>query len=293
VTAGAGVLLLAHGTPDSLEDMPEYLTRVRGGRPPSPALIEEMTHNYAAIGGRSPLTDITRAQGLALTRELGLPVYVGMRNWHPFIADAIASARSDGVRLLVAIPLAPQYSTLSVAKYQAAVEAVNASELTVRFVSAWYDQPTLLAAFAERLATSQETFLPDVVLFTAHSLPRRVVDAGDPYPEHVRATATALASARGLKKPRIVYQSAGRTDEPWLGPTIEQGLAAVAEEGARRVLLCPVGFVCDHTEILYDLDVVAARFARERGLELARTESLNTSPTFIRALADLAKGQLG
>lgn len=289
----AGVLLLAHGTPDSIDQMPAYLTRVRGGRPPSPALVEEMARNYAAIGGRSPLTDITLAQADALARAIALPVYVGMRTWAPLIADALARAIRDGVRRLVAVPLAPQYSTLSVAKYREAIDAARSPELDVRFVEAWYEHPGLIQAFAEKLTAARSSANPDAVLFTAHSLPTRVVEAGDPYPDHVRATAAAVARRVALGEPRIAYQSAGRTEEPWLGPTIEQALDSLAADGARSVLLAPIGFVCDHTEILYDLDIVARTAALARGLALTRTESLNASPTFIRALADLVGGQLG
>jgi ferrochelatase len=292
MSGNAGVLLLAHGTPESLDQMPEYLTRVRNGRPPSPTLIEEMTRNYAAIGGRSPLTDLTRAQADALARLIERRVYVGMRNWEPLIRGALTEALDDGVRQLVAIPMAPQYSTLSVAKYRDAVEAARPPELSVLFVDAWYDHPGLITAFAEKLMQAQAEVAPDAILFTAHSLPERVIAAGDAYPDHVRATATGVAARAGIGEPRIAYQSAGRTEEPWLGPTIEQMLDTVAGEGARRVLLVPVGFVCDHTEILYDLDILAKAAAQERGLELHRTESLNTSPTFIAALADLVKSRL-
>jgi protoporphyrin/coproporphyrin ferrochelatase len=289
----AAILLLAHGTPDALADMPAYLTRVRGGRPPSDALVAEMTRNYAAIGGRSPLTDITRAQGEALARETGRAVYIGMRNWHPLVSDAIAQAIADGSTRLLAIPLAPQYSTLSVAKYRDAVDRALPADFTVTFIDSWYDHPLLLDAFAEKVRAAQERGPWDAVVFTAHSLPIRVIESGDPYRDHVRATATGVARRAGLAAWSIAYQSAGRTDEPWLGPSLEDTIGVLAAEGRRRVLVCPVGFVCDHTEILFDIDIQAAEAARGRGLELARTESLNTSPTFIRALAALAATALG
>jgi protoporphyrin/coproporphyrin ferrochelatase len=282
------VLLLAHGTPDSLEDMPEYLRRVRGGRPPSEELIEEMRGNYAAIGGRSPLTDITMAQARALVPALGgMPVYVGMRNWSPYIADVLAEAAAAGVRELVAVPMAPQYSTLSVAKYNDAVTAACPREIQVRFVRSWHDDFGLLEAFAEKVRASLRAGPWDRVLFTAHSLPMRVVEKGDPYPEEVAATARGVARLAEVTDVHRAYQSAGRTPEPWLGPSVEDALKAAAEAGARRVLIAPIGFVCDHTEILYDIDVQAQAAARKLGIEIARTESLNTSPTFIRALADL------
>ena len=284
------VLLLAHGTPESLDDMPEYLTRVRGGRPPSPELIQEMRGNYGAIGGRSPLTDITRAQAAALSSALGgTPVYVGMRNWRPFVAEALAEADAAGVRELVAIPMAPQYSTLSVAKYGEAVEASRPSGMQVRFVRSWHGHPGLLDAFAEKLRAALQAGKWDRVLFTAHSLPLRVVAQGDPYPDEVAATARGVAERAGVSAYACAYQSAGRTPEPWLGPPLEEALATAAAEGTRRVLAVPVGFVCDHTEILFDIDVQAAQAARRLGIELGRTESLNTSALFIRALADLVR----
>jgi ferrochelatase len=289
-----GVLLLAHGTPESLDQMPEYLTRVRGGRPPSPELIAEMRSNYAAIGGRSPLTELTRAQGSALAAELGdgTPVYVGMRNWRPFIADVLEEARRDSVTELVALPMAPQYSRLSVGKYREAVEAA-AGSLAVRFVDAWHDHPGLLDAFAERVREALTAGARDLVLFTAHSLPVRVVAEGDPYPEHVRATAAGVAARVERSEWRIAYQSAGRTPEPWLGPSLEEALSTAAADGHRRVLVVPIGFVCDHTEILFDIDVQARAFARERGVDLARSGSLNVAPTFIRALSDVVESARG
>jgi ferrochelatase len=284
------VLLLAHGTPESLDDMPEYLTRVRGGRPPSPELIEEMRGNYGAIGGRSPLTEITLAQASALASALeGMPVYVGMRNWRPYIRDVIAEASLAGVREMVAIPMAPQYSTLSVAKYGEAVEAARPAGMEVRFVRSWHEHPGLLDAFAEKLRAARASGPWDRVLFTAHSLPLRVVTQGDSYPDEVAATARGVAQRAGVTDYGLAYQSAGRTPEPWLGPPLEEALASAAEAGARRVLAVPVGFVCDHTEILFDIDVQAAQAARRLGIEVGRTESLNTSPTFIRALADLVR----
>jgi protoporphyrin/coproporphyrin ferrochelatase len=287
----SGVLLLAHGTPESLDEMPEYLRLVRGGREPSAELVEEMRHNYAAIGGRSPLTDITRAQAAALQRALGdgTPVYVGMRNWKPFVADALRGAAAAGTTDLVALPLAPQYSTLSVGKYREAVERSRPEGMKVRFVESWHDHPGLLDAFAEKLRAARKREEWDEVIFTAHSLPERVVEQGDPYAEQVAATAQGVAERGGLARYLQAYQSAGRTPEPWLGPPLEQVVGELAAQGARRVLVAPIGFVSDHTEILFDIDVQARSLARARRVTLGRTESLNTSPAFIGALADLVR----
>jgi ferrochelatase len=285
------VILLAHGTPESLDQMPDYLARVRGGRPPSPELIAEMTSNYTAIGGRSPLTDITRAQAAALAAELGdgTPVYAGMRNWDPYIADAVAEAVAAGAQELIAIPLAPQFSTVSVAKYQDAVAAAAPPGIPVRTVSSWHDHPGLIAAFAEKVR-AEAPRPEETVLFTAHSLPVRLIENGDPYAAEVAATAAAVARAAGIASYERAWQSAGRTPEPWLGPSVEEALRSLHARGVRAVLAVPIGFVCDHTEILFDIDVQAAREAARLGVALRRTESLNTSPTLIRALADLVRG---
>jgi ferrochelatase len=284
-----GVLLLAHGTPDSLDEMPEYLTLVRGGRPPSDELLAEMRRNYAAIGGRSPLTDLTIAQADALRVELGgTPTYVGMRNWKPFVAEALAQAERDGVEGIVALPMAPQESGLSVGKYREAVERAAPDAMDVRFAMGWHAHPRIVAAFAEKLSEALSPGRRSVV-FTAHSLPLRVIEKGDAYADHVSATAAAVAAQAGVADYRIAYQSAGRTPEPWLKPSLEETIAALASSGETRVLAAPIGFVCDHTEILYDVDVQARAVARERGVDLARTESLNTSPTFIRALAEVVR----
>jgi ferrochelatase len=285
-----GVLLLAHGTPDSLDDMPEYLRLVRGGRAPSAELVAEMRHNYAAIGGRSPLTDLTRAQARALQAELpDLPVFVGMRNWRPFVADALEEAERHGVAELAVVPMAPQYSTLSVAKYRQAVEAALPASLRMRFVDSWHAEPGLLDAFAARVREALAAGPVDAVVFTAHSLPQRAIAEGDPYAQQVRQTAEGVAARAGLGAFEQAWQSAGRTGEPWLGPSLEERLDALAARGLSQVLVAPVGFVCDHTEVLYDIDVQARAFAQARGMELRRTESLNTSPDFIRALAAVVR----
>jgi protoporphyrin/coproporphyrin ferrochelatase len=210
-----------------------------------------------------------------------------MRNWDPYVAEALTAAWHAGVREVVAVPMAPQYSTLSVAKYAEAVEAARPSDMNVRFVRSWHDHPGLLEAFAEKVEAALRSAPWDRVLFTAHSLPVRVIEGGDPYAEEVAATARGVAERAGVSDYAQAWQSAGRTPEPWLGPSLEDALGRLGGEGAHRVLVAPIGFVCDHTEILFDVDVQAARAARRLGLELGRTESLNDSPTFIRALSDL------
>jgi len=287
-----GVLLMAHGTPSSLDEMPQYLALVRGGRPPSDELIHEMRENYGAIGGRSPLTEITEAQGAALRQRLGpdVPVTVGMRNWKPFIKEAVAALAAQGVTRVIGVPLAPQFSTLSVQKYIDAATVALPAGLRFDAVESFHDHPLLLDAFAERVFSAQPK--PDeLVIFTAHSLPSRAVAAGDRYADEVAATARGVADRVGITKYERAYQSAGRTPEPWIGPSLEQVLDDKSAT-LRKFLIVPIGFVCDHTEILFDIDIQAARTARELATTLRRTESLNTSPTFIAMLEDLVRARL-
>jgi ferrochelatase len=283
---------MAHGTPSSLDEMPEYLTLVRGGRPPSPELVHEMRENYAAIGGRSPLTDITEAQAAALRAALGpeMPVAVGMRNWKPFIKEALAGLAAAGVTRVIGIPMAPQFSTLSVQKYNDAAVAALPAGVHFEAVESYHLHPLLIEAFAEKVRAARPK--PDeLVIFTAHALPVRVIEAGDRYADEVADTARAVAAAAGIATYDQAFQSAGRTPEPWIGPE----LAKVIDDRSatiRKFLVVPIGFVCDHTEILFDIDVQAAQVAREFSTTLRRTESLNTSPRFIAMLEDLVRTRL-
>ncbi len=288
-----GILLMAHGTPASLDEMPEYLTVVRGGRPPSPELIEEMRHNYAAIGGRSPLTDLTEAQAAALRARLDdtVPVAIGMRNWRPFIKDAIAALSAAGVDRVIGIPMAPQFSTLSVQKYVSTATAALPPRMAFTSTPSYHDHPRLLEAFADRIRKARPR--PDErIVFTAHALPVRVIDAGDSYARQVAATARGVAERAGIAEYDRAFQSAGRTPEPWIGPALDDLIKERSAAGVRRFLIVPIGFVCDHTEILYDIDVQAAGVARGAGAALRRTESLNTSPAFITLLEELVRSAL-
>ena len=287
-----GVLLMAHGTPSSLDEMPEYLRLVRGGRPPSDELVHELRANYGAIGGRSPLTEITEAQAAALRARLGpdIPVEVGMRNWHPFIKDALARLAAAGVTRVIGIPLAPQFSTLSVQKYIDAATAALPSGVAFEAVESFHTHPLLLDAFAERVRAAAPA-PEEAVIFTAHSLPARVIEAGDRYADQVAETAAGVASRSGIARYDVAYQSAGRTPEPWIGPELG-ALIDDRSATARKFLVVPIGFVCDHTEILFDIDVQAAQTAREFSTTLRRTESLNTSPLFISTLQDLVRARL-
>jgi ferrochelatase len=284
---------MAHGTPSSMDEMPEYLRLVRGGRPPSDELIAEMRHNYEAIGGRSPLTDLTEAQAEALGARLGgdVPVAVGMRNWRPFIKDALAELGGAGVDRAIGIPMAPQFSTLSVQKYIDAARGALPGGMRFDAVDSFHAHPLLLDAFAERLRAAAPK--PDeLVVFTAHSLPKKAIDSGDCYADEVAATARGVADRLGMTRYTIAYQSAGRTPEPWIGPSIEEMIDEQTGHGVRKFLVAPIGFVCDHTEILYDIDVQATQAAREFSTSLRRTESLNSSPTFIAMLESLVRARL-
>jgi ferrochelatase len=284
------VLLLAHGAPEREKDVEAYLSFVRGARPGSPEVLEEVRHRYRAIGGASPLLSWTRAQAEALQALLGIPVFFGMRNWHPFIRDAMFEIRAAGIDKLAAVCLAPQYSELSVGLYikrteEAAREAGVAAEIA--WARSYHDEPLLIEAFAERLVPQLG---PDRrVLFTAHSLPEKALGAGDPYDRETRSTAAAVANRVGLAEWDFAYQSQGMTDDKWLGPTVESYLDRYASEGVRKVVVDPIGFVCDHVEVLYDIDIGFRQYAAARGIELGRPESLNGSPGFTRALAAVAQ----
>jgi ferrochelatase len=296
---------MAHGSPDHLDDMAAYLQHVRGGRPTPQTLVDDIRGRYAQIGGRSPLLDLTRAQGNALEECLNADarrfrVYVGMRHWHPFIKDTVVQMVQDGIRRVVAVSMAPQYSPLSVGAYRRALETAQAelgASLEVTTVTSWHDHPGLLRAFAERVQEvchqlSVEERAQLSVVFTAHSLPQRVLAEGDPYPHEVERTAAGVAGLLGLTTWEVAYQSQGATAEPWLGPMLDEVFARAAVDGQRALLVVPVGFVCDHVEILYDIDILAQKVAQEKGLRLMRTPSLNTSSTFIEALANVVESHM-
>lgn len=299
----AAVLLLAHGTPDSLDEIPEYLRNITGGRSLPDAAVEEIRHRYSLIG-HSPLTELTLEQGRLLSEELGLPVYVGMRNWKPYIRDIVSRMRADGIERAVAICLAPQNSRTSVGLYRKAVFAA-AEAIDIEFVEGWADHPLLADAFAERLRSVLEPFSakagsPVPVLFTAHSVPLRTVqpqspgDTADPYEAEAKRTAALVADRVGLAPDRwfFAFQSQGMSGGPWIGPTVEDTLTALRKEGVQKLLIQPIGFLCDHVEILYDIDIGFRQFAGTLGMELRRPESLNASPLLIAALADLARTSL-
>ena len=298
----AAVLLLAHGTPDTLDEIPEYLSNVTGGRPLPESAIEEIRHRYSLIGS-SPLTWLTQEQGRLLGNELDVPVYVGMRNWRPYIKDTVQQMVDDGITSAVVICLAPQNSRTSVGLYKRVVEAAAGDRLRIDFVEGWADDLLLAEAFAERLrplwhALSQEIGDPVPVLFTAHSVPQRTVEPSpdrpaDPYAEQARLTAENVADCvPGLRDWRFAFQSQGMSGGPWIGPTVEDTLTEFCKEGHTAVIIDPIGFLCDHVEILYDIDIAFRDFGKNIGLRVERPRSLNSSPLLIAALRGIAKNGL-
>jgi protoporphyrin/coproporphyrin ferrochelatase len=277
---------MAYGSPASEADIAAYYTHIRGGRKPSPEALDDLTRRYRAIGG-SPLSDITRAQASALATRTGLPAFVGMKHAPPFIADGAAEARRAGIRRLVGLPLAPHYARMSLGGYQHALEEAWDGELV--FVSGFHDHPDFISAVQGTLAEALAAARPERLFFTAHSLPARIIDEGDPYQQQLLESCRLVAAGMDLPPWEFAFQSASHTGEPWLGPDL---LDAIAKSAARDVLVCPIGFVADHLEILYDLDVEAQAFAHEKGISIRRTESFNARPAFVDALAAVVSDAL-
>ncbi len=271
------VVLMAYGSPSRPEDMRPYLEDVRRGRPVSDEAVEELAERYRRIGGRSPLDEVTEAQRAALEQELGLPVFVGMKHWRPRIAEAVDAALGGGAARIVGLVLAPHYSRLSVGDYRERLESAVAGRAELELIESWHDHPGFLDALAERVRGTDAW-----VVFTAHSLPARILADGDPYREQLLETSRLVAERAGLEHWSFAFQSTSSTGEAWLGNP----------SGIRRVLVAPIGFVSDHLEILWDLDIEARERAEELGLELARIESLNDDPAFVRALAELVEERL-
>jgi protoporphyrin/coproporphyrin ferrochelatase len=293
---GTAVLLIAHGSPERVEDIPEFLQNISRGRPMPEAVVREVQHRYSLIGS-SPLTRITRQQGGAVAEELGMPVYIGMRNWHPFIADTLRQMKSDNVGRVLAVCMAPHNSRTSVGLYKEVLFGEGAP-FAIDFVEEWHDHPLLIEAFAERLRDGwtkacerHGSRLP--VLFTAHSVPKRTITEGDPYEAQTRETAALVAGqVAEIGEWSFAFQSQGMSGGEWLGPTVEDTIAGLREAGQTGVFVQPIGFVCDHVEILFDIDILFQQFAADRGMKLYRAESLNDSPLFAKAIAALVHTRL-
>lgn len=296
---------MALGGPDSLEDVAPYLSEVRQGRPTPPELVAEFRERYRRIGGKSPLREISTQQTKGLEAKLvsggyRVRAYVGMRHWHPYIREALAAIARDGRRKVVALCLTPYYSRMSVGAYFDAVkEAVRTQGLSldVTYVDSWNDVPALADAFAERTAVglttlAREGFRDPYILFTAHSLPRKILAEGDPYEKELLETMEAIRARLPPMRSRLAYQSAGRTADPWLGPPYEEVIEALGKNGEKAILVVPFGFVSDHLEVLYDVDIEAKEQAAHLGIRLERSSSLNADPKFIDALAAAVRPRL-
>ncbi len=278
------VILMAYGSPSRAEDIRPYLEDIREGRPVSDAAVEELTERSRRIEGRSPLDDATEAQRAALEGELGLPVFVGMKHWRPRIAEAIEQALAGGADTIVGLVLAPHYSRLSVQGYRERIEQALQGRAELRFVESWHTHEPYLDVLADRVRDSEAH-----VVFTAHSLPARILDDGDPYRDQLLETSRLVAERAALDSWSFAFQSESPTGEPWLGPDILDELDTLQAKGVEQVLVCPIGFVSDHLEILWDLDVEAIERAAELGLDLERIDSLNDDLAFIRGLAELVR----
>ena len=293
-----GILVLAYGTPEKLDDVEPYYTHIRGGRPPSPESLENLRERYRLVGGRTPLLDLSKgvADGLQALLDGDEPgryrVYLGMKHWHPFIGEVVPRIAADGVREVIGVVLAPHYSRYSLEGYRKyinqALEKV-AQPFQLHFVESWHDHPLFRKLIAGRIAEALAQFPADardqvLVLFSAHSLPEKILAAGDPYPQQLKESAGGIAELLGLKDWRFCYQSAGMTGEPWLGPDILDYLDELHSEGVRYVLSVPFGFVAEHLEVLWDIDTEAQQKAGELGMTLRRIRMPNADPEFVEVI---------
>lgn len=283
------VVLMAYGSPDRIEDVPAYYADIRGGRPVRPELLADLTERYRRLGieESNPLNEITERTRAALEAQLDVPVFTGMKHWTPRIADAAEAALAAGASRVAGLVLAPHYSRLSIAGYRQQLEDALAGRAELAFVDSWHDEPGFVELLADRIRGTGAH-----VVFTAHSLPARILDEGDPYQEQLLETSRLVADAAGVDDWSFSYQSESPTGEPWLAPDILDHLAALHDQGVADVLLCPVGFVADHLEIRWDLDAEAQERARELGMTLARIEMPNADPAFVAVLAGIARRAL-
>lgn len=303
MSAPTGVLLMAYGTPDTLDNVEPYYTHIRRGRPPSPELLQELRDRYTLVGGTTPLLQITEATRHALEEQLNARgseyrVFLGMKHWHPYIEQGVREMARAGIRRAVGLVLAPHYSRGSIAEYYAYVSRAQegiGSAIEILPINSWHLHSPYLAALANRIQAGLAAFPSGeevTVVFTAHSLPQRIVAEGDPYAEQLMETSRTLAERLDLPRWTFSFQSAGRTPEPWLGPDLVETVNRLADEGVRNILVASVGFVSDHLEILYDIDYEARTAALARGVTLKRTEMFNASPDFVEGLADLVQARV-
>jgi len=292
---------MAVGGPDKLEHVEPYLLDVRGGRPTPPELVQEIKARYRVTGGKTPVLGIMQEIVKKLEPRLNGPggeryrAYIGFRHWHPYIKDAYAELMDERPEQLIGVSMAPQYSSLSIGAYIKKVEEARAAlggDFPVSYVQSWHEHPDLIAAIAGNITAALQKFPGNVrgrvpILFTAHSLPERILQAKDPYPAHVKATMDAVCRKLGAVSARFAYQSQGRSSEKWLGPTVEETLDALQREGHKHVLVAPIGFLSDHLEVLYDIDIELKERAVKQGMQLERIAMLNATPPLIEILASV------
>jgi ferrochelatase len=289
---------MAHGAPESTDDIPEYLKQIRGGKESTPETIQIIRDRYEQIGGKSPLREITAELANRLEKFLNqegpqFKVYVGMRNWSPYIRDEVKRMKEDGIEKVIALCLAPQFSTWSTKLYfnafKEALKDCGGEDIDVHFVASWANHPLLIDVFAEKYREALAKLNGESVytIFTAHSIPSESIELGDPYDQEFNKTVQLLVDRVKPNNWYQAYQSQGMIPVPWLGPTVESVLDKISRVGSKTVLIVPVGFVCDHVEILFDIDIEFKKYAKDKKLKLHRTESLNFSPTYIEALASI------
>ena len=288
------VLVMAYGGPGNLADVEPYLKDIRGGRVTRPQLVEEIRARYARIGGRSPILELTRAQAAGVGKVLGdrFKVYVGMRHWHPYIPDVVDEIARVGHQRVVGVAMAPHYSNMSVGAYEKKLLQAADGRLDVTLIRSWWREGQFLDAVASRVTDALQRFPQPAavqVIFTAHSLPEKILASADPYPDELKASAADVARLARLPEWRFAYQSAGATSEPWLGPDVAEVITEIARAGNTAILLVPIGFVCDHVEILYDIDVEGQALAKRLGIQLERTSSLNDDPRLVAAVAAVVR----
>ena len=295
------ILLMALGGPDNVENVEPYLLDVRRGRPTPADFIKEIQERYRLTGGKSPVPEIMREVARLLEQKLNISVaethrvFIGMRHWHPYIKDTYAELLADRPNRLICICMAPQYSSLSIGAYVKKVEearAILGGEFPISYVESWHRHPGLIQAIVENIRQALEKFPADVrslvpIIFTAHSLPEGILQMNDPYPEQVQGTMQAVCEQVRPVTARFAYQSQGRSGEQWLGPTVESTIEALDREGHRHVLIAPIGFLSDHLEVLYDVDIAFRRLAESKGMQLERIAMLNAGPALITTLASL------
>jgi protoporphyrin/coproporphyrin ferrochelatase len=300
-----GLLVMAYGTPSGPDDVERYYTDIRGGHPPRPEMLAELKQRYAAIGNTFPLASITSRQGEALVTELNgdrsgseFALYFGMKHSPPFIPDAVSRMASEGIGEAVGLILAPHYSRMSIGSYIERVQkSLPPQGPRFTFVENWHDHPDFIGLLADRVEDARSKLTDeqrsnDLIVFTAHSLPTKIREWNDPYPAQLVETAEAVSTRLGLDRFTTGWQSAGRTPDPWLGPSLDEVIQKEAADGRTAVVVCPCGFVADHLEILYDIDIEAQEVAHRVGIPLVRTESMNADPAFIRVLASVVRNHL-